>query len=381
MNKQLVLFGCGNVAEKNLHKQPAFIVDNNADMTDTLFHNIKVKHPSVLNGCSDTYQVIICTTSVSEVKQQLQAYGFTWGRDATVASLLAERMEMSDLEDTAFSFLISSGLPSSSETFSHGGIYCVRETADYPQVTKIHQGNTHGLIKEGEHYVFTSQGEGILFLSKDFKLVHQIPLKSALRPHGLRKYGDYWVLVSSYQDAIIGVDAYGKKMFEHKLSDKINDYGSAQHHCNDLFIINDFAFVSMFSITGNYKRNRFDGGIVEINLKTGERRVLINGLTMPHSVVCDNDGFKVLNSFKGTLLGDNFEILATLPGFVRGFDTDSSYFYLGESKNRNFSRLQTGRSPVSIDSKITIVNKAYGFSRSVPLPRFISEIHALIALG
>lgn len=380
MSVEIVLFGCGNVAEKNFGKSPAFIVDNNSDLVGTFFHGLEVKHPSVLHGKADKYQIIVCTTSVSEVRQQLEAYGFVWGQSANVASLLTERIEMSKLEEQQFSFLISSGLPSSADSFSGGGIYLIEETSEYPTIKKIHQGNTHGLIKDGKHYVFTSQGEGILFLDHKLELVNQITLSNVLRPHGLRKYGDGWVIVSSYQDAIIGVDAVGNKLFEHSFSDKIHVYGSAQHHCNDIFIINDYAYVSMFSVTGNYKRNSFDGGVIEVNLISGEQRVLLSGLTMPHNITCDEDGFKVLNSFSGTLLGKNFEVLATLPGFVRGYDADSTYFYLGESKNRNFSQLNAGRRPLSIDSKITIVNKQYGFSRSVALPKSISEIHALISL-
>lgn len=380
MRKKIILFGCGNVAEKNLDKRPDFIVDNNSDLLGTLFHGLEVKHPSVLIGNADNYQVIVCTTSVSEVRHQLEAYGFIWGKNAIVAALLVERMEMSKLEDKEFSFLISSGLPSSAETFSGGGIYLVEETSQYPKIKKVYQGNTHGLIRDGENYVFTSQGEGIIFLNSKLDLLHKINLKNVLRPHGLRRYGDCWVVVSSYEDAIIGIDSTGNRVFEYKLSDKFQSYGIAQHHCNDIYIVHDYAYVSMFSITGNYKRNSFDGGVVEVNLVTGEQRILVNGLVMPHSITCDEDGFKVLNSFSGTLLGKNFEVLATLPGFVRGYDSDSTYFYLGESKNRNFSQLSAGRRPLSIDSKITIVNKEYGFSRSVALPRSISEIHAVITL-
>ena len=134
----------------------------------------------------------------------------------------------------------------------------------------------------------------------------------------------------------------------------------------------------MFSLTGNWKRNSFDGGIMEVNLITGEMKPIINNLTMPHSVTCDETGLKVLNSFKGTFLGNNFDVIATLRGFVRGYDSDENYYYLGESKNRNFSRMSTGRTPVSIDTKITIINKAFGFCRSIYLPNPISEVHSII---
>tara|TARA_R110001599_G_scaffold3083_1_gene17208 strand:- start:5201 stop:6340 length:1140 start_codon:yes stop_codon:yes gene_type:complete len=378
--KKIILFGSGTVAEKNLNLNPEFIVDNNLDLHGAFFHGVEVKAPSILKGASDKYKVIVCTTSISEVKKQLESYGYQWGVNADVAVLLNERIEMASLEDSKFSFLISSGLPSSAESFSGGGIYHVEETDSYPKITLIYEGNTHGLIKVDDGYVFSCQGKGLVFLDSEFKHTKTIELRAGLRPHGIRKYNDLWVLVSSYKDAIICVNDDGEEIFEYQFSDKIDSFESAQHHCNDLDIVDDYAYVSMFSLTGNWKRNSFDGGIMEVNLKTGEMKPVINNLTMPHSVTCDETGLKVLNSFKGTFLGNNFDVLATLPGFVRGLDSDENYYYLGESKNRNFSRLSTGRTPVSIDTKITIINKKFGFCRSVYLANPISEVHSIIRL-
>lgn len=380
MHKKIVLFGCGHVAEKNMHLAPAFIVDNNPDLIGNKYQGFVVKSPEILRGRAQDFQVIVCTTSISEVRLQLGSYGFVWGEDAKVASLLSERMEMAKLEDNEFRFLVSSGLPSSEQNFSKGGIYLIQEGEDYPSYKHIHAGNTHGLIRHEKQFVFTSQGEGILFLNHNLEVVDKIALKNALRPHGVRKYQDAWVLVSSYQDALIGVDDKGNEIFHYPLSSKRAQWGSPQHHCNDLEIVGDFAYVSMFSLSGNYKRNSFDGGILEVDLKNGKQTIIVSGLTMPHSVSCGSAGFKVLDSFKGNLLGNNFEVLATLPGFVRGFDESDDYYFIGESKNRNFSRLNQGRSPVSIDSRITIVNKQHGFSRSLQLPKHLSEIHALLRI-
>ena len=379
--KKIVLFGSGVVAEKNLNLSPAFIVDNNTDLQGSEFHGIQVKSPESLKNQAGSYKVIVCTTSVGEVKKQLETYGYQWGIDADVANLLTERMEMDNLEGTNFKFLISCGLPSSAESFSGGGIYVVEETENYPEIKKVYEGNTHGLIKNGNGYVFSCQGKGLVFLNSEFKEEKVIELRTGLRPHGVRRYNDLWVLVSSYKDSIIGVNDAGDEVFEYKFSSKIDSYESAQHHCNDLDIVGDYAYVSMFSLTGNWKRNSFDGGIMEVNLITGEMKPIINSLTMPHSVTCDESGLKVLNSFKGTFLGNNFDILATLPGFVRGYDENDSYYFLGESKNRNFSRMSTGRTPVSIDTKITIINKKFGFCRSVYLPSPISEVHSIINLS
>jgi len=379
--KKLVLFGSGTVAEKNLNLSPEFIVDNNSDLHGSFFHGIEVKPPESIKENIADFKVVVCTTSVGEVKKQLESYGYVWGSDAIVASLLEERMEMTALEEGQFKFLISSGLPSSAESFSGGGIYMVSETETYPKVQKIYEGNTHGLIKNGNGYVFSCQGKGLVFLDSGLNEEKVIELRNGLRPHGIRRYNDLWVLVSSYKDSIIGVNDAGEEIFEYKFSSKVDSFESAQHHCNDIDIVGDYAYVSMFSLTGNWKRNSFDGGIMEVNLITGEMKPVISGLTMPHSVTCDESGFKVLNSFKGTFLGNNFDVLATLPGFVRGYDSDDKYHFIGESKNRNFSRMSTGRTPVSIDTKITIIDKKFGFCRSIFLPKPISEVHSIIKLN
>jgi len=378
--KKTVLFGSGTVAEKNLDLKPSFIVDNNIDLIGTKFHGIEIRSPELLRDKNTDFNVVVCTTSVSEVKKQLTNYGFLWGNGADVAVQLAERSRIMELEEKRFSFLVSSGLPSTAESFSGGGIYHVVEDGDYPNITKIYEGNTHGLINVEDGFAFTCQGEGIISLDASFNIVNTLAIRKGLRPHGIRRYNNSWIIVSSLSDCIIGIDDNGKELFEYRFSEKLKMYGSPQHHCNDVDVIGDFAYVSMFSVTGNWKRNVFDGGIVEVNLRDGEMKVIVNNLTMPHSVVLDDDGIKVLDSFKGFLLGSNFQQLAQLPGFVRGYASDSKYFYMGESKNRNFSRLDTGRTPVSIDTRITIMDKEFGFSRSIPLPPRISELHSIINL-
>lgn len=379
--KQVVFFGSGVVAEKSLSQKPVFIVDNNPDLQGTKFHGIDVKSPNTLLGHVTKYQVVVCTTSISEVRKQLASMGYEWGKDANVSSYLAERLEIADLEDEMFQFVISSGLPSTSSSEDGGGIYQITETRDsYPEITKLYAGNTHGMIKSDSGYAFTSQGDGIVLMSPHFEVTNIIPLPSHLRPHGLRQYKDKWVVVSSYEDCIIGLDNRGLELFRYEFSDKRKHYGSAQHHCNDICIVGDYAYVSMFSVTGNWKRGSFDGGIIEVDLASGRMKTIQNDLTMPHSIEFKHNSLSILNSFKGQILQNNFEVFGVLPGFVRGYDENETYMFVGESKNRNFSRLETGRTPVTVDSKITIINKKRRFARSVPLPMKISEIHSLMLI-
>ena len=115
MAKETILFGSGNVAEKQLHLKPSFIVDNNSVLHGTEFHGIEIRHPNTLVGNHDKYNVIVCTTSMGEVKRQLHSYGYVWGENANGSDLLVERLHIANLEERKFEFLVSSGLPSSAE--------------------------------------------------------------------------------------------------------------------------------------------------------------------------------------------------------------------------------------------------------------------------
>ncbi len=377
----IVVFGASHLVDELDLSSISFIVDNNPDLQGTLHLGLSIKSPDILDGCGDKYEVIVCSTSVHEIRLQLESYGFIWGYNARIYEALNEIEKISELENHSFKFLVSSGLPSTAKSFSGGGIHLVIENGDYPTTKTIYEGQTHGLIRlDNKGYAFTSQGEGVICMDDDLNLTDKIPLPISLRPHGLQRYEDLWVVVCSLEDCIIGIDDSGIEKFRYAITDKLQNYGTPQHHCNDIAIIGDSAYVSMFSVTGNWKRGIFDGGLVEINLKSGISTTIINNLTMPHSVTDEDGEIFILDSFKGRLLGRNFNEIAQLPGFVRGYDSDSDYYYIGESKNRNFSRMNNDRSPVSLDSKITVINKKLSFCRSIALPKHISEIHAVLKI-
>ena len=131
MHKKIVLFGCGHVAEKNFFLDPAFIVDNNPDLIGNTFQGFEVQSPDILKGRINEFQVVVCTTSISEVKKQLTNLGFVWGEDAKVASLLSERMKFLKLEDIKFCFLISRSLPSSELIFQKEAYILLRRARKY----------------------------------------------------------------------------------------------------------------------------------------------------------------------------------------------------------------------------------------------------------
>mgnify|MGYP007000268037 len=74
-----------------------------------------------------------------------------------------------------------------------------------------------------------------------------------------------------------------------------------------------------FSATGNWKRDVFDGVVLEYDL--AEKRwvgPVISDLWMPHSIDFVDGSLVVLDSLRGRLLKNNAQSVGQFPGFARG---------------------------------------------------------------
>jgi len=134
----------------------------------------------------------------------------------------------------------------------------------------------------------------------------------------------------------------------------------------------------MFSISGNWKLGVFDGGVVEIDRNSSQLTPVISGLKMPHSVQIHGDTMYVLDSFTGSVLGHDARPIGVLNGFVRGLAFDQQYVIVGESKNRNATKMDRGSHLASVDSRVTIIDPSIGVCRSIQIPSTISEIHSVV---
>ena len=67
--------------------------------------------------------------------------------------------------------------------------------------------------------------------------------------------------------------------------------------------------------------------------------------------------------------------------FTRGFHYDNRYSYIGQSKNRNFSKQLGVSKNISIDSGVIIFDDLTKVSRTIHLPHSITEIHGIYCLG
>lgn len=383
-NKKLILFGAGLLSDKlvkRLKIKPEFIVDNSSNLWEELQDGVRIESPEKLKSYkSEEVFIIICSTSYSDIKNQLIAYGFIERTDFTITPLLKDILVISELENLSKEIVFTSGSPKIDNSSFGGGVYKLTLEADNWKYEKKFSGHTYGILEKNDHLIMTDANEGILIFDKALKLLERFALPSGLRAHGIdfSEKHDVYVIASSEQDAVIFLDSKFNVIDKVNFSYKKARLNKAEHHCNDLHIVGDSIYVSMFSVTGNYKKEVYDGGILEIDISSREiKHTLSNNLSMPHNVKFYDDSMHVLNSLKGELLYDNFSVKGEFPAFTRGLDYDGKYYYVGQSRNRNFSKSIGLSNNISIDAGIIIFDPKTKLSRFLQVHPKLAEIHSI----
>lgn len=374
----MIIFGAGQIAEREIFSglEVRFIVDNNAELWGKDLHGIRIKSPSQIDSDSE---ILVCTSSIREVLEQLRLLNVEKSK-IHFSTFLGAMLNAHQLEVYRFDGFISSGLPSNKLRSSGGGIYRVSENQNTDvKVEKIYEGNTHGLISHESNLVFTAQGAGIVtYSTKDKQITSIVELPHALRPHGVQVFDGNYFVACSMGDCVLEVSPGSEIVKRFPLSSKINASKTPHHHCNDLVVTESSIYVSVFSVSGNWKKGLFDGGVIEIDRKTARINPIISDLKMPHSISIIDGDLVLLDSYMGRILGPDLRVIGELNGFTRGLDIDGKLLIVGESKNRNISKLHRGSLLASLDSRITIVDPEASICRSISLPNTISEIHSVV---
>jgi hypothetical protein len=173
----------------------------------------------------------------------------------------------------------------------------------------------------------------------------------------------------SYRDSVLELDGSFSIEREFTISDKIEYADEAVHHCNDCLAIENSLYVTMFSSSGNWMEDSFDGCVAEFNIATGERRRDVQtGFWMPHNVDMFNGSLHVLDSLPGELRFNNLSVQGTFPAFSRGLDYDGGIYYVGQSMNRNHSKVIGESKPVSIDCGVVLYDYDLQISRFLHFP-------------
>jgi hypothetical protein len=385
-DRKVVLFGAGPISQKTARKlnhNYDFVVDNNPNMWDTNEKGKDVFNPESINGKKDEVFVVICTTSFIDVVKQLEGYGFTPTVDFIISPILNDLRVISELENHKAKMLFTSGLPEVDDPQSGGGVYELVLDGHNHSYKKIYSGICYGLIKHNDTYITVDDKRGVIVFDKDYNIIEEKALNHATRGHGIDycKNNDQFYVVSSYRDSIIVLDSKFNQIDEISISHKFKDLGVPEHHCNDLCVVGNSLYASMFSYTGNYKRDVFDGVVIEIDLNTNKiLGPVMQDLWMPHNIMFLDGSLTVCDSLRGELKTNNARAVGRFPAFTRGLDFDGVYYYIGQSRNRNYSKNLGLSLNISIDTAIIVFDNITKASRTIQLPQKLSEIHSILVI-
>ncbi len=386
--KKLVLFGGSDIALKTSRKlsEPlAFIADNNPNLWGSEELGVQVCDPKkLLEGNRSDYFVIITTTSFPVVAEQLIALGFTPEREFVVSPILNDLRIIGEMETKRAKLLFSSGAPPVDSATFGGGIYELTLDGGSHTYRKVYSGNCHGIFPLKDTVLIVDDHEGLVELDSSYKPIRSGKVPTASRPHGIAfsELTGLFYVVSSYLDQVMVFNREFETVGSFPISDKMNHEGIPCHHCNDICAVGSSLYVSMFSYTGNWRRDVYDGVVLEINIKTGKViGPVITDLWMPHSVDYIEGSVVVLDSLRGELKKNNAQVVGRFPGFARGLGFDGKHFWIGQSRNRNFSKFLGLSLNTSIDTGIILFDEDTKVSRTLQLPNSIAEIHAIVHRG
>ena len=314
--RKIVYFGAGNIAEKT-HRilddlREAFIVDNSSNLWGDKQFNLEVKNPDKIKNKNKDLFIVICTTSFSEVSDQLVKYGYNPTSDFIVSPILNDLRSIDELEKIERKLIFSSGSPKKKDDKSGGGIYLMNVDKTSWKYSKKISGNCYGLIKYGKNFISVDTDIGIFEFNKIFKILRSKKLPKFSRGHGVHynEYRSEFYVVCSYLDTILVFNKNFNIKNKIKISKKINYEKTPHHHCNDCVSYKNSVYVSMFSKSGNWKLDSFDGAIMEIDLNQKKTvSTLTENLWMPHNPKIINGAFYVLDSLRGDLKGNNFNTI------------------------------------------------------------------------
>lgn len=384
-NRAIVLFGAGNIALKTSRiltdKNVIAIIDNASNLWGEIQLGVEIRKPDFLKTKKGKdILIIICTTSFTEVSKQLSDFGFQENQDFIVSPILNDLRIISELESIEKKLLFTSGSPPHKSDAYGGGIYEMVVKGDEWEYKKVISGNCYGVIKLGKNFVSVDTEKGIFEFDKNYNILRAKDLPKGTRAHGIsfsEKMNSFYV-VSSYLDSILILDNEFNITDRIQISNKIEHTGSPYHHCNDCCVIDSSLYVTMFSYTGNWKNDVFDGVALEIDLVTKNIIApVIKDLWMPHNISFLGGSLTVLESLRGNLRKNNAQIIGQFPAFTRGLAYDGIYYYIGQSRNRNFTKNIGLSKNISIDAGIIIFDEHTKVSRLLQLPPKISEIHAI----
>jgi len=197
------LVGAGHVAERIIKNKMLGneyrVYDNNKNMQGSRLAGVEIER--VAEVLHRTGPIIICTTSILEIQQQLESLGVT--NEIIIAPEIAEFQSHAKLDEFNGTFLIASGLPSNNMRGASGGLYKVCVALEDISIEKICEGSCHGVVQTANGFAVTHQERGVLLLDGRLAEIGAIELPLNSRCHGIAVADECFFVACSNRDSII----------------------------------------------------------------------------------------------------------------------------------------------------------------------------------
>jgi Domain of unknown function (DUF4915) len=361
--KRVIFFGRGEWLEKSmpyLGRKADYVVDNNEYEQGQIENNLNIKNPNILSKENlEDILVIITTTGFQEVTAQLVEFGLIPGQHFIVSPSLKNFHSIQRINEQDCTLLFSCADRPQNDPLKGGGFYSYE--LQTRRLKKIFSGVCHGFVYGNDLIWLVDDLVGVRVLNKDFTEITNFGLPAKSRPHGIafNKESEKIFINFAGRDSIGVYDAKTyEKINEVFISNKWEKVSIPQHHLNDLYAHGNSLYVSMFSLSGNWKRGVYDGGILEVDIETLQiKGPVITDLWMPHSPVVLNGNLCYCDSMRGSVHNTTWKSITRFNGFVRGIAHDGEFYYVGQSMHRYVDRLEHVTNNISLDTGIYIVDE------------------------
>ena len=323
---------------------------------------------------------MICTGNFKTLAQTLAKFGLVVGEDFSVCPFLFDRTKKDKVLEAKHKLLVSSPEHMFAEDGRGGGVYEL-STSD-GSVRKVYTGKCRSIVKMEEGYAVLDMLRGIILLGHNFEELKCIPLAKNSEPHGLAYCSERKVFACGLP-GVDGVGIYdaknGSEIDFYPISAKAQVEGRDNHHVNDLCFFNDSLIVSMFSLSGNWDKELYDGGLMELNLTSGcWYSPLVDHLWMPHSVKQFSESLIFLDSMRGALHQGTNTQLFKFPAFLRGLDiSKDGLFGIGVSEHRYPEKVPAEMKCTFVSSGVLLVDAESNSTRFFDLD-VTSSIHDVV---
>lgn len=376
--REYYFWGASNWVFKTLKKfssMPQKIIDNNPNNQGIIYEGFNVDNSKGINLKQKPF-IVITTSNYNSVIKDLEELKYVMGDDFCCSPCLIEKKAVDDINNYSKKILFTSP----DHSFSHtggGGIYLLETLSR--KIDKLYSGKVRGLVKYKDGYCFVDMLKGLVLTDKSFNQINIIELTKNSEPHGLFVNENLAYVGTPGRDSvsIYNIDD-SKKIDEIFITDKWINNKKDNHHLNDVLVIDKSLFISMFSFSGNWLNDVYDGGVVEIDLNNiKERKVIFDKKWMPHSISLHDNKFYVLDSMRGHLYNGANEILFKGNGFLRGLEKIENYFFIAQTPHRYPDKIFSGKSNISVDTGIHIFNIETKLTRFVNIYN-TNSIHSIL---